>query len=186
MCTAPVAYKMLCSIKAYYQLNPTPSFTSGSSLARPTLNSKKSLVPCFRSVSIPPIALKGEKQGQTYTLHKLTGRRLSHLGVGSIQNKHFVESESLSAIRVAGVCAVSLVGRSCGRLVGATTFSYQAGFSSFLDSIHSVAALYLGSRGFLIGIILMYFFAMKNIFQQLSEIAKNRKRNYTLCVHIFR
>ena len=37
MCSVRVAYKMLRAIKAYFQLNPTPNFRSGSSCAEPLL-----------------------------------------------------------------------------------------------------------------------------------------------------
>jgi hypothetical protein len=34
-----------CAMRVYFQLNPTPNFMSGSSCARPNLNSKKSFIP---------------------------------------------------------------------------------------------------------------------------------------------
>ena len=37
--------EMLCAMMACYQLNPIPNFMSGSSCARPNLNSKKSFIP---------------------------------------------------------------------------------------------------------------------------------------------
>jgi hypothetical protein len=49
---------MLCAMRDYFQLNPIANFKSGSLWARPNLNSKKSLFPCFSSVSIPPMAFK--------------------------------------------------------------------------------------------------------------------------------
>jgi hypothetical protein len=37
--------EMLCAMRVYFQLNPIPNFMSGSSCARPNLNSKKSFIP---------------------------------------------------------------------------------------------------------------------------------------------
>jgi hypothetical protein len=45
------------------------------------------------------------------------------------------QQETKRLVKSAGLSAVSLVGRSCGGLAGATPFSYNAGFCRFLDSM---------------------------------------------------
>jgi hypothetical protein len=47
-----------------------------------------------------------------------------------------------------------------------------------------VASIYFGSRGFFVGTIIIYLFALKDLVKQLPDIAKkSKKKLYFLCLY---
>jgi hypothetical protein len=59
-------------------------------------------------------------------------------------------------------------------------------FLIFLVPLCGLATYFFGSRGFFVGFILIYAFALKDVIKQLPEIgSKSKNKLYFTCVYFF-